>query len=244
MPDLDLKLGRLPGVIPALLHDLEFYAAGGLPKAPAKVAVPGVSTWQMLGNDQYGDCGVAGLQHVFMADAATTGTSETFATDQQAVSYYLDYTQGQDNGVVLSAYLAHVRATGYFGHSVSAYAPIKVHDVPTLQFAVWAYDAAYCGIAVTQQMQADFQAGQPWTLESLESPVVGGHCIPIVGYDSTYLYAVTWGQVQPIAYSAWHYISEEAWGVMTGELAKGDGHGVSIKALQADLQRLNGGLHL
>jgi hypothetical protein len=243
MSESPLLFGRLPGHIPAGLEDLLFYIAGRVPKAPASVAVPTVADWQMLGNDQYGDCGVAGLQHLFMADAADTATSESFPSEADLVSYYLQYTGGQDSGVVLADYLAHVHQAGYFGHEVAAYAPVKVHDIPTLQFAVWAYDAAYCGIAVTQQMQADFQAGQPWTLESLESPVVGGHCIPIVGYDSQYLYAVTWGQVQPIAYSAWHYLSEEAWAVITGELAKGDGHGVSIKALQADLKHLNG-VHL
>ena len=239
-----LLLGRLPGYIPTGLEDLLFYIAGRPPKAPASVAVPQVASWGMLGNAQYGDCGVAGLQHQFMADAADTGASEAFPTEDQAVSYYLEYTGGQDTGVVLADYLKHVHQNGYYGHTVAGYAPVKVHDVPTLQFAVWAYDAAYCGIAVTQQMQADFQAGQPWALESLESPVVGGHCVPIVGYDSQYLYAVTWGAVQPIAYSAWHYLSQEAWAVITGELGEGDGHGLSLKALQADLKHLNGGLHL
>ena len=235
-----LKFGRLPGRIPAGLRELGFYAAGPLPKAPSSMPVPDIDDWQMLGNDRYGDCGVAGLQHLFMADAANIHRVEAFPDEEQAVSYYLDYTSGQDGGVVLSDYLAYVRRHGYYAHAVSAYAPVDVHDVPTLQFAIWAYDAAYTGIAVTQQMQEDFQNGQPWTLESLESPVLGGHCIPIVGYDSNFLYAITWGAVQPIAYSAWHYMSEEAWAVITGELANGDGHGLSLHTLQADLNRLEG----
>lgn len=235
-----LKLGRLPGRVPTGLRELGFYAAGPLPKAPARMPVPQVGDWQMLGNNEYGDCGVAGLQHLFMAAAADTGATEAFPTTEQAVSYYLDYTGGQDGGVVLADYLAHVHTNGYFEHTVTAYAPVAVHDVPTLQFAIWAYDAAYCGIAVTEAMQQAFAAREPWTLEVLDSPVLGGHCIPIVGYDSTYLYAVTWGQVQPIAYSAWHYLSEEAWAVIPGELADGDGHGISLRALQADLTRLGG----
>lgn len=234
-----LKLGCLPGQVPVGLRELGFYAAGSLPKAPASMAVPAVADWEMLGNDQYGDCGVAGLAHLFMADATDTGATETFPSDEQAVSYYLKYTHGKDTGVVLSQYLKYVRKHGYYGHTVAGYAPVAVHDVPTLQTAIYLFDGAYTGIAVTEQMQADFQAGRPWTLESLESPVVGGHCIPLVGYDSTYLYAVTWGAVQPIAYSAWHYMSTEAWAVLTGELAKGDGHGISLAALKADLDRLD-----
>ena len=61
------------------------------------------------------------------------------------VSYYLAYTGGQDSGVVLSQFLAYVRQHGFYGHSVAAYAPVAVHDVPTLCFAIDAYDFAYVG---------------------------------------------------------------------------------------------------
>ncbi len=233
-----LMLGRLPGQIPVGLRELGYYAAGPLPKPPTSIPVPLVADWGMLGNDQYGDCGVAGLEHGFMADATDTHETETFPTDAQAVEYYLGFTDGQDTGVVLSKYLAHVRQAGYFGHTVSAYAPVAVHDVPTLQTAIAYYDFAYCGIAVTEAMQEDFHDGQPWTLGSLLSPVKGGHCVPLVGYDDQYLYAVTWGSVQAISYPAWHFMSEEAWAVITGELDHGDGRGVNLAALTADLDKL------
>ena len=235
---MSFKMGRLPAMFPAGLRELGYYAAGPLPKAPAKVAVPDVLQWEMLGNDQYGDCGVAGLEHGFMADANVVKEAETFPTDAQAVSYYLAYTGGKDTGVVLSQYLAHVRQSGYYGHKVTAYAPVGVHDIPTLQTAINLYDFAYTGIAVTEEMQQNFADGQPWTLESLLSPVEGGHCIPLVGYDDQYLYAVTWGSVQAITYPAWHYMSSEAWAVITGELDKGDGRGVNYAALTADLDKL------
>lgn len=233
------KLGRLSAKFPEGLRDLTHYVAGDLPKAPASVAVPDFASWGMLGNSDYGDCGVAGLQHLMEADATDAGETEQWPTDDQAVSYYLAYTGGQDNGVVLSDYLAHVRQQGYYGHTVSAYAPVSVHDVPTLQSVIALYDGAYCGIAVTAQMQEDFADGQPWTLESLQSEVVGGHCVPAVGFDSQYLYVVTWGSVQAIEWSAWHYMISEAWAVLTGELANGDGHGVSLDALKADLDKLD-----
>lgn len=53
-----LKLGRLPGQIPAGLRDLTFYAAGPLPAPPASVAVPAVpaqpdgTPWGMDDNDR------------------------------------------------------------------------------------------------------------------------------------------------------------------------------------------------
>jgi hypothetical protein len=245
----DFKLGRLPGVIPVGLRDLTFYSAGPLPKAPPAVPVPCVTEqpdgtpWGMLGNDQYGDCGVAGLEHGFMADAGITGITETPATTEQATGYYLTYDNNQDNGVVLSAYLGYVRQKGYYGRTVSAYAPVGVHDIPTLQFAVDAYGFAYTGINVTQAMMDAVQSSSPgwsWTSQDAAGEPIGGHCIPVVGYDDNNLYAVTWGQVIAISYPAWHTMSSEAWAVLTGELlAKGgDNRGVNLAALQSDLNRL------
>lgn len=238
--DVEYKLGRLPGKIPVGLRELSYYAAGPLPKAPASMPVPEPpgGEWLMLGNDTYGDCGVAGLEHVFMADAAETAETETFPTDAQTVTYYLTYTGGQDTGVVLSDFLNYVRQNGYYDKKILAYAPIAVHDIPTLHTAVFMYDAAYTGIQVTAQMMTDFQDDHPWTMKSLESPVEGGHCVPIVGYDGTYLYIVTWGKIQKIEYSAWHYMSSEAWAIITGELETGDGHGINLDALKADLNRI------
>ncbi len=233
-------LGRLPGKIPVGLRDLTYYVAGDLPKPPTSVVVPPVNDWGMLGNDQYGDCGVAGLEHGFETDAAIVKETEAFPSDQQAVSYYLNYTHGQDSGVVLSDYLAYVRSNGYYSKTVSAYAPVAVHDIPTLQTAVWMYGFTYTGIVVTGPMQQAFANHQPWTTALFDSAILGGHCVPMVGYDDNYVYVITWGGVQAITYSCWHQISSEAWAVITGEFATahGDGRGVSMTALQADLNRL------
>lgn len=235
------KFGRLSGRVPVGLRELGFYAAGPLPKAPPAVEVPPVVDWQMLGNDHYGDCGVAGLEHVFMADAAMTGENERFPDSTEAVEFYLRYTNGQDSGVVLATYLAYVRKTGYYGRDVTAFAPVAVHDVPTLQYAIYAYGSAYTGIVVTQAMQRAFASHRPWTMTTVDSAVAGGHCVPAVGYDDEFLYIITWGSVQPVTWPAWHHMSSEAWAVITGELVarQGDARGISLAALSADLDRLD-----
>lgn len=238
MPDTMLKLGRLPGQIPVGLKDLAHYVGGSLPKPPAEIPVPAFASWGVLGNDEYGDCGVAGLQHGMQADATVAAEHESWPDANEAVSYYLGYTGGQDTGVVLSQYLAHVRANGYYGHTVSAYAPVEVRDVPMLQSAISLYDFAYTGIVVTQPMMDAFHAGQPWRLADLESPVLGGHCVPLVGYDETGLSLVTWGKIQRVTYPAWYWMVQEAWVVIAGELGQGDGRGVNYDALTADLDKL------
>lgn len=240
-PRVPGKLGCLPGNIPVGLKMLTYYIAGDLPKAPPSVAVPNFKDWGMLGNDRYGDCGVAGLQHGFEADATITGVREAFATDEQVIEYYLKYTNGNDSGVVLAQFLAYVRTHGYFKQSIEAFAPIAVQDVPTLQTAVFMYGFAYSGITVTSGMQRAFAENAPWDGQACSGPIIGGHCVPVVGYDDHYIYIITWGGIQRITYSAWHAIATEAWAVITGEFeAKhGDGRGVSISALKNDLYKLS-----
>ena len=234
------KLGCLPGNVPTNLKMLTYYVAGDLPKAPVAVPVPTFSPWGMLGNDRYGDCGVAGLQHGFEADATITKTKERFATEQQTIDYYLKYTNGQDSGVVLSDFLNYVRKHGYYDQKITAYAPVATHDVPTLQTAIFMYGFAYAGITVTASMQKAFARHAAWDATACSGAIVGGHCIPVVGYDDHYLYVITWGGVQRITYSAWHNISTESWAIITSEFeaAHGDGRGVSISALKTDLNRL------
>jgi len=240
MPAARFRLGRLPGKIPVGLRDLTFYAAGALPAAPPSVAVPHVADWGMLGNDTWGDCGVAGFQHNLESASAAAGESEAFPTADQVVSYYLDYTGGQDSGVVLSDFLAHVKQDGFYGHTVQAYAPVSVSDVNTLRFAIDAYGASYVGITVTQAMMDAAQGNPPWTwtLDDMQGDPIGGHCIILAGYDSNWLYGITWGAVVEIAWPAWHQMGDEAWAILSGELARGDGRGIDLAALQADLSRL------
>jgi hypothetical protein len=245
------KLGLLPGTIPVGLKMLTYYMAGDLPQAPPSVSVPTFSSgWGMLGNDRYGCCGVAGIQHGFEVDAAVADTPDLpgpWPTDQQTIEYYLTYTKGQDTGVNLSQFLQYVRTTGYYGSSVEAYAPVAVNDVPTLQTSVFLYGFAYTGIAVHSSMLRVFQQAEAagitpeWTTDVLLSPLAGGHCVPVVGYDDQWLYVITWGQICKVSYSLWHQIATEAWAVLTGQFVskRDNGRGIDLAALQADLNRLD-----
>ena len=239
------KLGRLPGHVPNGLYDLTWYVAGALPNPPSEVEPPApgkLGDWGMYGNDTYGDCGVAGIGHGELAVADDTGTSQLGLSAAQVVNYYLTYTGGEDNGVVLADFLAYVRKNGWFGRQLAGYAPVAINDMNTLKFAINAYGFAYTGIEVTDLMMQAFQDSAPWTSSMVnQGNVEGGHCIPLVGYDETHLYCVTWGRVQAIMYPGWTAMSSEAWATIWGEVpASGlTGHGVNLAALQADLSKLS-----
>lgn len=235
------KLGRLPGHVPNGLRDLTWYVAGALPAPPVRrpVPLPGTGDWGMDGNDTYGDCGVAGLHHGDMCVEYDTSNPRDMITAEEIVDYYLGYTGGADQGVVLADFLAYVKKTGWFGHQVAGYAPVTVNDMSTVQFAVNAYGFAYIGIQVTDLMMNASNEGQPWTADTFANGTVeGGHCVPVVGYGTDNLYVVTWGKMQAIEYSAWHLIVEEAWAVLMSEITAKGNHGINLASLQSDLSRL------
>src|ERR1700722_9602299 len=150
----------------------------------------------------------------------------------------LTYTGGQDDGVVLADFLKYVKKNDFFSRSLRAYAPVSVSDFATLQFTINAYASAYTGIVVTEAMEQAFGAGQPWTSATAGGQIMGGHCIPLVGYDSQFLYAVTWGQLQKIEYSAWHLIAQEAWTMIFGEVGSQGIREINLEALEADITKL------
>lgn len=240
-----MMYGKLPALIPALLGDIrEYFLGRQLPVAPPSVAVPAVSAWGMLGNDTYGDCGPAGLIHGAMADASMTKEAVPDVPTDEVVAAYLAYTGGQDSGVALSQFLAYVRQGGFCGQHIEAYAPSDVHDVHSLRSIVDLFGFAYTGIVVYEGMEAacqgDSSEWQPWTTAMASGAVAGGHCVPIVGYDDSWLYLVTWGQVQRLSWPAWHEIADECWAPVTGELlsAGGDDRGFGYSELTADLDRI------
>lgn len=71
-----MRLGRLAAVRPVGLGDLLHYLHDPLPEGPAQIAPPQVSDWGMLGNDAYGDCTMAGVVHLRMANAAEHAEQE------------------------------------------------------------------------------------------------------------------------------------------------------------------------
>ncbi len=227
--------------MPTGLRTLTYYAKGALPRAPEAMTAP-TADWGMLGNNHYGDCGVAGLQHGFQAAAVDTHKKTFLPTAQQAVAYYLHYTHGQDSGVALMTYLLYVHKVGYYGNKVQAFAPVTPKDIPTLKFVTNAYDFTYLGIVVTTLMEKAFATRQPWKSSTLRGNILGGHCVCGVGYDDLGITVVTWGGIQKLTWAAFQEMERigdaEAIAVITGEIDEGDGHGIAYATLVEDLAKI------
>ncbi|HLN17902.1 MAG TPA: hypothetical protein VK277_14260 [Acidimicrobiales bacterium] len=240
------KLGRIHDHNPPPVPDLATYATKPLPPPAASVSVPAIAgnpnaDWGMLGNDQWGDCTIAGADHVIMGDSAIVAAPYTAPTLAAVEREYFGLTGGPDSGLVLSAVLKAWRATGMFGNKLAAYAPVHVNNTTLLQQCVEWFGAAYVGVNLPKPAEGQFKpdGSGVWDLTgtSADQQIEGGHCIVLVAYDADNLYAVTWGAIVGITYRWWAQYGDEAWATITAEFVQrnGDARGISLSSLEADL---------
>ncbi|WP_043265664.1 hypothetical protein [Streptomyces sp. CT34] len=236
------KFGKLRPQFPVEIKDFTEYQTAPLPVPPPTVYwEKNVSTWPMDGNDQYGDCTMAAAAHAIQSWNAQTSENLPVPTEQQVVQEYLHLSGGQDTGLVESKVLKTWKSGGLWGNRVVAYAPVNVHDLTAIRQTISLFGAVYAGIQVPANAQQQFQDGKPWTLDPgwQDQRIVGGHAIPLLGYDADYLYAITWGAVQPVAWDWWSMYSDEAWAVLSEEYEeKGTVNGIDLATLKEDLQKV------
>lgn len=233
------KLGKLNAQQPYGLGTLATYIAGRLPTPPTSVAVPSVTDWGMMLNDQLGDCTMAGVGHVIVASDAEVVENDAIPTDAQIRAQYFAFTGGQDAGCVEADVLREWYQHGLFGgeNKIAGYVRCD-RTTNEVHVAIALYGACYVGVQCPSSAQEQFEAGEPWVVVP-GSPVEGGHCIVFVGYDAEYLYAVTWGGIAKVSYPWWSKYGDEAWAVIPQAFVeKGAGPLVDLATLQADLNTL------
>ena len=202
----------------------------------------------MLGNDNYGDCVLAGAAHETMLWNAEAKHPVTF-TDKDVLSDYTAITgfdpddPNSDQGTDMQAAASYRRKTGMISqngarHTVDAYLGIDTGDLTQLKSSIYLFSAAGVGIQFPESAMTQFTKGKPWTVVK-NSPIEGGHYIPAIGYDSCYIYVVTWGKIQKMAWSFYSKYNDESIAYLSLEyLATLSPEGFDLATLRNDLNAL------
>lgn len=214
--------------------------------APAPAAVnwaKGIAAWGMMLNDSLGDCTIAGVGHAIQVWTANAGT-ETTLPDSIIQNYYSTwdgYVPGDpstDNGGVELDVLSDWKAQGFSGHLLTAYADPTVSNLAEVKQAINLFLGLYIGLSVTDQvMENDNDPTIPWDVTPGDT-IDGGHCVYVIGYDATYIYFISWGQIYKMTLAYWNGYVDEAHALLSPDMIASTGlsaSGFNTTELLADL---------
>jgi len=209
----DFKLGLKPPRPGAVKLRLATYLDFRL--LPSPPAVFGhydlIESWGMLGNDQWGDCALAGACHQTMLWTKEGGNPAPFDTDAALANYAqvtgFDPSAGEsgnnptDQGTEISQLADYWLSTGVVDakgqrHKVVAVVDLNPGDLRELWIATWLFQTIGLGFQMPETAMDQTAKGEAWDYVE-GAQIVGGHYVPAVGRqaDGNGL-IVTWGQLQ------------------------------------------------
>lgn len=245
----NLKLGKLPARLDAVSFKFRDYSV--LAPAPAKGGHYSlVKDWQgMMGNDSLGDCVCAEAGHGTIYYNQESGKLVKISTQNvvdmySAVTGYTPKDPNSDQGTDMVSAAAYRRKTGLLDesgirHKILAYISLANGDTTQMKQAVYYFGGFGLGIQFPSSAMDQFNAGKNWTVVK-GSKIEGGHDIWVCGYDSKYVYLVTWGKLIKATWSFVITYMDEALLYLSPEiLTNGKSpEGFDLTALQKDLSSL------
>jgi hypothetical protein len=187
-----------------------------------------IKDWLMLGNDKAGCCVFATAFHMVMNWLKEHGIDFT-PTDVQVLALYSQLagydpaTPSTDVGYNELDLLKYWQSTGIAGRRpISAFVSVDPAELQHMRTAIYLFGSVFAGVTLTQRAMDEFQAGMNWKETNPwfgGKRVLGGHAIPIVGYDANGFWCVTYGQLQYLTNEWWLKYGSEAWAVFSPDWA-------------------------
>lgn len=240
------KFGRrAPKKAPALQFNR--FWTGVIPDHPvAEDYASKLSAWQMLGNDQYGDCVAVAWANALRLVTAFL-SKEEYPDQQEVFDVYKTQNPNfpaDDNGMDIQTLLEYLHGTaGPDGRKLVAFAQVDATNPDEVEAAQAIFGAPILGFNVQSHNMDEFNSSNTWTYDPRDS-IAGGHAVLLGGYDKAMGYRfVTWGEEtgmdlgfirSPLVQEVWILIWPEHLGTQAFQ------QGVDLKALAADYQALTG----
>lgn len=241
------KLGKLGKRKDPRTIQLNDYIPAGAPPIPPSVEYweRKLGYWGMLANDSIGDCTIAAAGHMVAMWSAYSGY-EFLPSDGQVIANYSVITgynpadPATDQGAVEIDVLNYWRNKSMLGRAIEGYAAVNIANQEQVCQAVFLFGGVYIGFSVPQSAMDQFNSGQPWDVVGNDGGIVGGHAVPVLGYDAQYLYCVTWGQVQKMTWAFWKNAAyvDEAYAILSADWFGAKGltpAGFGVDELRKDL---------
>lgn len=221
-----------------------------LPPAPSSCNLSSKMTnIGMMLNDSLGDCTCATVGHIIQQWTAACG-SQIILPDSDILALYEKvggYVAGNpstDEGAVALDVLNYWAKNGISDHNLVAYACLDTNHIAQAKAAIYYFGAAYIGVELPESAAKQNIWDVPWlgTLGKGKKGSWGGHAIPIVAYDSSFVYCVTWGEIKAMTWSFYTTYCDEAYALLSMDwintATKLSPENFDLAALQLDLHNI------
>lgn len=210
----------------------------------------------MWGNDQYGDCVIAGEANEIMRLERVETWSTPRLTDDDAIKRYSKLTgckspgDANDTGLVILYTNRDWRNNGFQiaynnrNYKIAAYGELDFNNPEELRTAIYLLHGVQFGLALpiaaqkmTNQGKWDYngQTGSEW-----EPGSWGGHCVYGKKYSPNSIFVKTWGMEIEMTNAFIKKYADEAWGVVDNLDTWRATHHFDVAALEADLKSISG----
>ena len=220
----------------------------------APVAVPkeydfdvqhhGVPT-PMFGNDQFGDCVMAGRAHQTLRFELVEQGKVLQISDKDVTKEYFKETGGGDDGRVVLDSLKEWRAQGWSvgrrRYKIKAFSQIDQTSHEEVKQAVYMDVGVGLGFELPNAAMPQFHAGKPWDVvpgRDGKPNRKNGHYVYVSGYTKDGPVCVTWGRKQPMTWVFLDKYCDEAYAIIDDVNTTKKKRGLDAKKLNAFLDSL------
>jgi hypothetical protein len=247
------KYGRRPPKHAHALH-LGNYLTGVVPAHPAAAdyLAPLNGGWQMLGNDEYGDCVAVTWANYRRLITTTLTSTPVYPSLDEVIQFYKTQNPGfpqEDNGMDIQTALEYlVKNGGPDGVKAVCFAAVDYTNPDEVKAAIAIFGSVWVGINVQDHNQNEFDLDLPWTW-LVSDQIEGGHSIITGGYGPPGAGAlggderfITWAQETSFTDGFWSNGVEECWVVVWPEQldTKEFEEGMNVAELAADFHAITG----
>jgi hypothetical protein len=240
-----VKFGRLPKRIDrggpgGTERTLKFTKySKALPPPPMSADwIKACSSFDMLGNDDYGDCVFASKGHIIQVCTANEDV-EVKLSEQTIIKAYLTFTGGRDQGANILNALKWWRANAakLGGHALWAYVSIEPTDQEAIKQAIALFGAVKIGV----NLAAAWQGADVWDVgrgRNYEPGSWGSHDVPGCSYNADGITVITWADTIKMTWAAVPVYCDEMYALILPDWLRKDAispSGLDLPTLHKDL---------
>ncbi|MEO8810301.1 MAG: hypothetical protein ABI386_08655 [Rhodanobacter sp.] len=175
----------------------------------------------MFGNDDYGDCVMAGRAHQTLRFEKAEQNQLVAITDKDVLREYFSESGGADSGLVVLDSLKEWRIKGWLAakrrYKIKAFAEIDRSKRIGLKRAVYMDIGVGLGLTLPDSAMPQFYAGKPWAVVAGNAGKPNpdnGHYVYVPGYTTSGPVCVTWGRKQQMSWAFFAKYCDEAYAII------------------------------